>query len=107
MPAVELSSLPLSEQTVPVPVVESVPAVDSSSPPLSCQSSPAYSQTLAWGVSVGALGPQSCSGGALPGRSGGGQSVSCIAGFAGIFVSAIKGCSASDGVLLPTIFDPW
>ena len=90
MPDVELSSPSLSDQPDPVPVVESVPAVDSSSSPLSGPSSPASSQTLAWGQFV----PQLCSGGALPGRSGGGQFVSCVAGFAGICVSAIKGCSA-------------
>ena len=34
---------------------------------------------------VGALVPQSCSGGAITGRSGGGQSVSHVASFPGIF----------------------
>ena len=49
VPAVELSSPPLSCQPDPVPVVESGPAIDSSSFPLSGPSSPASSQTLAWG----------------------------------------------------------
>ena len=49
VPAVELSSPPLSEKPVPVPVVESVPAVYFSSSPLSGQSSPASSRMLAWG----------------------------------------------------------
>ena len=49
MPAVELSSPPLSKLPVPVPVVERVPAVDLRSSPLSGQSSPVSSQTLAWG----------------------------------------------------------
>ena len=49
VPALELSSPPLSELPDPVPVVESEPAVNLPSSPLSGQSSPVSSQTLAWG----------------------------------------------------------
>ena len=58
VPAVELSSPPLSEQPVPVRVV-SVPAVYSSSSPLSGQLTPATSQTLAWGDAGDSLVPLS------------------------------------------------
>ena len=49
VPAVELSSTPMSEHTVPVPMGECVPAVDSFSTPSSGRSSAPSSQTLAWG----------------------------------------------------------
>ena len=78
VPAVELFSPPLSEQPVPIPVVESVPAVDFSSSPLSGQSSPASSQTLAWGGGgAGDLSVPLSPNHVQAGRSqdGGGQSV--------------------------------
>ena len=49
VPAIKLSSPPLSGQPVTVPVVQRVPAVEFSSLPLSGQSSPVSSQTVAWG----------------------------------------------------------
>ena len=49
VPAVELSSALMSEHTVPVPMGECVPAVDSFSMPSSGRSSTPSSQTLAWG----------------------------------------------------------
>ena len=86
--AVELSSPPLSKQPAPVPVVESVPAVDSSSSPLSGQSSPASSQTLAWGDAGDSSVPLSPNR-VQVGHSQDVEDVSCVAGFSGIFVSAI------------------
>ena len=49
VPAVELSSAVMSEHTVPVPMGECVPAVDSFSTPSSGRSSTPSSRTLAWG----------------------------------------------------------
>ena len=80
--------------SVTVPVVENVPALKISSPPLPGQSSPVSSQTLAWGDVGDLVVPQSCSGGALPGRSTRGQSVSRIAGFRGIFNVPV-GCGSA------------
>ena len=93
VPAVEHSPPPLSEPPDPVPVVEGVPAVGLPSSPLSGWSSPVSSQTLAWGDADDSSVPLSPnhSGGALAGCSGRGQSLSCVAGFAKIFVSAIEG----------------
>ena len=49
VPAIERSPPPLSEPPDLLPVVEVVPAIDLPSSPLSGRSSPASSQTLAWG----------------------------------------------------------
>ena len=49
VPAVDLSSALMSEHTVPVPMGECVPAVDSFSMPSSSRSTTHSSRTLAWG----------------------------------------------------------
>ena len=77
VPAVELFSPPLSEQPVPIPVVESVASRRLLFFPLSGQSSPASSQTLAWGGGAGDLSVPLSPNHVQAGRSqdGGGQSV--------------------------------
>ena len=113
VPAVVLPFTPRSVPTVLVPRGDGGPAVPlsvlpdfptSSSLTSSGQSATPFTRTMAWGDVSDSSVPLSCPGRTLSGCSGRGQSLPCIAGFAGISDPAITRCSAvsSGGVLLPS-----